>query len=88
MNRWTTVFAKLWRIGYGALGSLYYQDADGFEVEIPLGAEGQALTVVDGVPTWSGAVTGGHWEPVTNGDPDNPELVFADGDVVMSWVVE
>lgn len=30
--------------------------------------------------------TGGgstHWEPVTNGDPDFPEIVFSDGDVVM-----
>jgi hypothetical protein len=29
---------------------------------------------------------GGRWEPVTNGDPENPELVFADGDVVMYFV--
>lgn len=26
------------------------------------------------------------WEPVTNGDPVNPELVFDDGDVVMELV--
>ena len=28
-----------------------------------------------------------HWEPVSNGDPDFPEVVFSDGDIVMSWVV-
>lgn len=27
-----------------------------------------------------------HWEPVTNGDATTPELVFSDGDVVMTWV--
>lgn len=35
------------------------------------------------VPSTGGA---GHWEPVTNGDTDNPELVFYNGDVVMYWV--
>jgi hypothetical protein len=24
-----------------------------------------------------------HWEPVTNGDPDAPEIIFVDGDVLM-----
>lgn len=34
----------------------------------------------------SGSVSG-RWEPVTNGDPLDPQLVFDDtGDVVMSWV--
>ena len=27
----------------------------------------------------------GHWEPVTNGDTANPEVVFDDGDIVMEW---
>ena len=28
-----------------------------------------------------------HYEPVTNGDPVNPDLIFnSDGDVVMAWV--
>jgi hypothetical protein len=26
------------------------------------------------------------WEPVTNGDAANPEIVFCDGDVVMAEV--
>lgn len=33
-------------------------------------------------------VAGGYWEPVTNGDSENPELVFYDGDVVMTWVTD
>lgn len=37
----------------------------------------------------SGAITtavttGARWEPVTNGDVDDPEIVFAAGDVVMA----
>lgn len=32
--------------------------------------------------------TVGHWEPVTNGDPDNPELVFYEGDIVVYWVTD
>jgi hypothetical protein len=37
----------------------------------------------------SGVVEGaGRWEPVTNGDPVTPEIVFdINGDVVMSYVV-
>lgn len=31
----------------------------------------------------------GHWEPMTNGDPADPQLMFdAGGDVVMGWVEE
>jgi hypothetical protein len=57
-----------------------------------LSLSGQELTLADvltptehdtrdhtGVP----GVGGGGWEPLTNGDAANPELVFADGDVVM-----
>lgn len=28
----------------------------------------------------------GYWEPLTNGDPATPELIFLDGDVIMMWV--
>jgi hypothetical protein len=31
---------------------------------------------------------GGRWEPVTNGDPENPELVFYEGDVVLYFVAD
>lgn len=27
----------------------------------------------------------GYWSPLTNGDPVTPELIFADGDVIMVW---
>jgi hypothetical protein len=26
-----------------------------------------------------------HWEPMTNGDPTNPEFMFIEGDIVMVW---
>lgn len=29
---------------------------------------------------------GGYWEPVANGDPATPEVVFSDGDIVMTWI--
>jgi hypothetical protein len=28
----------------------------------------------------------GRWEPVTNSDPASPEILFSDGDVVVSFV--
>ena len=28
----------------------------------------------------------GYWETVTNGDASNPECVYADGDIVVSFV--
>lgn len=34
------------------------------------------------------AATVGYWEPVTNGDSTTPEIVFSDGDIVMTWVTE
>lgn len=39
-------------------------------------------TVLWRLPT----LTGGHWEPVANGDPVSPEIVFSDGDVLMTFV--
>ena len=32
-----------------------------------------------------GGQSSGHYEPVANGDIDDPEIVFAEGDVVMVW---
>ena len=34
----------------------------------------------------TGAEAQGYWSPLTNGDPVTPELVFADGDAIMTWV--
>lgn len=39
--------------GKGSTGDLYYRDADGAVVRLPIGTAGQVLTVVDGLPTWS-----------------------------------
>jgi hypothetical protein len=61
------------------------------------GAEGDSLTLedtgllLDGLTLFRlvpGPGAGGRWEPVTNGDPENPELVFYEGDVVMYFVVD
>lgn len=59
-----------------------------------LGTAGQVLTSAGAaaLPTWQDAAGGGethndgYWSPLTNGDPDNPELIFADGDAIMGWV--
>ncbi len=34
----------------------------------------------------AGTAVAGHWEPLTNMDPDAPELVFVDGLCVVVWV--
>lgn len=49
------------------------------------------LTVAeDGSWVWAigggGSGSGGRWEPLTNGDPENPEILFANGDVLMTFV--
>ena len=28
----------------------------------------------------------GYWSPLTDGDVDETELIFADGDAIMVWV--
>lgn len=63
-----------------------------------IGAAGQVPVLVDtgmtmgGTPiyrlTFQGAVLNGHWEPLTNGDTENPEILFSDGDVLMTWVTD
>jgi hypothetical protein len=35
-----------------------------------------------------GAGTGGHWTIVANGDPENPDLVYYEGDVIDYFVTE
>lgn len=81
---------KLWRFGYGALGSTYSQGADGVEVELPHpGVAGKVYTTTeDGIEWAEPGASGGHYEPfVDNSDPDNPSLVYlGDGDVLMLWV--
>jgi hypothetical protein len=41
------------------------------------------VTITGGAPS----PADGHYEPVTNGDPINPDLIYnSGGDVVMAWV--
>ncbi len=74
----------------GTIGEILYVSAAGYLVPIDV------TTLTDGdTIRWNATLGawvlgrgdgGGHWEPVTNGDPENPELVFDDGDVVMYLV--
>lgn len=51
------------------------------------GATDDVLSIVAGVVAWRALEDSGHWEPMTNGDPDNPEMLFdGDGDIIMVWV--
>lgn len=61
--------------------------ANDIETVSGVGAAGQVLTS-NGAgldPTWqdSAAAAGGYFEPLTDGDVDETELIFADGDVIM-----
>lgn len=48
---------------------------------------GQALVWSGTAWTPGTVVTGTHWEPIANGDPDDPQILFgADGDVLMTEV--
>lgn len=42
----------------------------------------------DGTIRASALPSTGRWEPVSNGDSANPEIVFDDGDVVMEEIFE
>lgn len=53
---------------------------------------GDNITLDDSVPGVltingeSGGGGGGYWSPLTDGDPDETELVFLNGDVIMVWI--
>lgn len=55
-------------------------------------AEGQTVTTRRGpdgallLGFGAGGAGAGRWEPVTNGDLENPEILFCNGDVVMAFV--
>lgn len=135
---WSTISAS--GIGGGmtnpmtAAGDLIYGLTGGTPARLPVGSNGQFLTISAGVPTWqtvtttiSGAIILGAdvtgalpsglkviaiqsipvasgtpvladrlryngsqwaasskiWQPLTNGSASSPELIFADGDVIM-----
>lgn len=58
------------------------------------GVAGQVLTHngPGNPPTWADAAGGGethedgYWSPLTDGDEDETELIFADGEAIMVWV--
>ena len=54
------------------------------------GADDTVLTMVDGLPRWAASTGGGGADAtrdlLTNGDPLDPQLIFADGDVI--WIEE
>jgi hypothetical protein len=54
---------------------------------LPVGTEAQVLAVVAGILAYATLEDLGHWEPMTNGDPDNPEMLFdGSGEIIMVWV--
>lgn len=80
----------------GSIARFLIQLDDGSTVEIPAApavTDGmlRALSALDGVLAWreSGStVGGGYYKPLSNGDSENPAVVFADGSVVMIWVTD
>lgn len=61
-------------------GSLIVGNATPKWAELVIGAADQVLTSDGTDATWAAAQA---WEPLTNGDPVTPELIFAAGDCVM-----
>lgn len=43
----------------GATGDIYYRDASGYFVRLPVGSNTQVLTVSSGLPSWQAAAGGG-----------------------------
>jgi hypothetical protein len=43
----------------GAAGDVYYRDASGNFIRVPIGTDTQVLTVTGGVPTWAAPTGGG-----------------------------
>jgi hypothetical protein len=50
-----------WTINYGsdATGGIPYRNSSGNEVRLPIGTNGQVLTVAGGIPTWAAPAGGG-----------------------------
>lgn len=58
--------------------------------QFTVNAAGQITAAMDVPISASGTVgpLSPHYEPLTNGDPINPDLIYnSNGDVVMAWVV-
>lgn len=58
--------------------------------QFTVAADGRITAAMD-VPISAAGTVGPlspHYEPLTNGNPTNPDLIYnSDGDVVMAWVV-
>lgn len=72
-----------------AAGDMIYGGTSGVARRLPVGTNGEVLTLVAGLPSWEAGGGGGgggpsFWDLLTNGDPDDTELIFAGGDVV--WI--
>lgn len=48
--------------------------------------DGKVYDIVSTVPEASAPQEIGTWSILTNGDPDNPEIIFVDGEVVAIYV--
>lgn len=70
-----------------ATGDILYADGATSLARRAIGTSGQVLTVSGGVPAWQdNAVSDGYYEPLTDGDTTQPELIFdSRGDVIMVW---
>lgn len=68
------------------LGDIVYHDGT-TSVRLGIGSEGQHLKVVSGIPVWVDDASNEYYEPLTNGDPAMPELIFdGTGNVIMVTV--
>lgn len=70
-------------------GYMVRTGAAGFATRTFQAGTGISLTNADGVSgntTISASGTGGTWSVLTNGDNDFPELIFASGDVIMTFI--
>jgi hypothetical protein len=87
----TALLAYITKALIDAKGDLIVGQANDTPVRLGVGADDTSLIADSTQPQglrWGVPVrTTMHWEPVTNGDADSPELVFDDGDVVMEEVL-
>lgn len=73
-------------IDFAGLGHTVEDEGVALATRSKLNFVGSGVTATDDLANDASKVTIPIWEPMTNGDPDFPELIFLDGDVVMSAV--
>lgn len=74
-------------LGSYTQGDLIYGGAADWQ-DLAIGNIGDVLQVnaAGTEPEWEAPSNVGRWEPLTDGDTVNPELVFMAGDVIMVWI--